>query len=452
MQGKNVPPWGASAGSMQRPVDSILIKGFKSIRDETVLEIRPLTVLAGANSSGKSSAIQPLLLLKQTLEASYDPGPLLLSGPNVKFTDLEQQVFWRRKGPEGEEASHFKVGLFRSVNGDKTSVTLAYGKRDGRETQITEMESEDTLNGSMTVKEGWTDTDLGEFPVFRVEPSQNMTMSRLVTRRRCFLGFDCAARDRVSEEVRFSAWISPCHAFEPAIRTLVHLPGLRGNPERNYPLAPGGPSFPGPFHPYAAGVVYGWHESGDPRLGELGEMLRTLGLTWKVKARKISDVEVELQVGRLSEAVRGGAHDLVSIADVGVGISQTLPVAVALLVAEPRQIVYIEQPEIHLHPNAQVALAGPLLDAAERGVIVIVETHSQMLLLGIQERIASEASYDPGLVKLHWFTRDDGGATKVTSADLDSNGAYGDWPEDFARVAMDIEHRYLSSPFRQTDE
>jgi hypothetical protein len=51
-----------------------------------------LTLLAGANSSGKSSVMQGPLLLKQTLEAQYDPGALLLDGPHVRFTAIEQML------------------------------------------------------------------------------------------------------------------------------------------------------------------------------------------------------------------------------------------------------------------------------------------------------------------------------------------------------------------------
>ena len=71
-------------------ITAISVRGFKSLAKESRIEIRPLTILAGANSSGKSSIMQPLLLLKQTLEASYDPGPLLLNGPNAKFTAVDQ--------------------------------------------------------------------------------------------------------------------------------------------------------------------------------------------------------------------------------------------------------------------------------------------------------------------------------------------------------------------------
>src|SRR5271154_2718898 len=81
-------------------ITSLSISGFKSIVDEQTLEIRPLTLLAGANSSGKSSMMQPLLLLKQTLEAQYDPGPLLLNGPNAKFTSVSQ--FWPVSSSTGQ--------------------------------------------------------------------------------------------------------------------------------------------------------------------------------------------------------------------------------------------------------------------------------------------------------------------------------------------------------------
>jgi hypothetical protein len=62
------------------------VSGFKSFSEETRIQLGSLTILAGANSSGKSSIMQPLLLMKQTLEAYYDPGALLLDGPNVSFT------------------------------------------------------------------------------------------------------------------------------------------------------------------------------------------------------------------------------------------------------------------------------------------------------------------------------------------------------------------------------
>src|SRR4028119_544315 len=67
-------------------ITGISVSGYKSLYEECSIEVRPLTILAGANSSGKSSIMQPLLLMKQTLEASYDPGALLIYGSHIQFT------------------------------------------------------------------------------------------------------------------------------------------------------------------------------------------------------------------------------------------------------------------------------------------------------------------------------------------------------------------------------
>ena len=67
-------------------ISAISIKGFKSFLDEQSIEIRPLTLLVGVNSSGKFSSIQPLFLMKQTLDDPFDRGALKLSGPHVRLT------------------------------------------------------------------------------------------------------------------------------------------------------------------------------------------------------------------------------------------------------------------------------------------------------------------------------------------------------------------------------
>src|SRR3989442_7072589 len=89
-------------------ITRITVAGFKSISQEQSIEIRPLTILAGANSSGKSSMMQPLLLLKQTIEAAYDPGALRLDGPNVRFSE-SKQIFSR--GKDARSRRDFAVGV-----------------------------------------------------------------------------------------------------------------------------------------------------------------------------------------------------------------------------------------------------------------------------------------------------------------------------------------------------
>ena len=107
-------------------ITSLSVAGFKSIVEEQTIQIRPLTLLAGANSSGKSSMMQPLLLLKQTLEAQYDPGPLLLNGPNVKFTSVSQ--FWPSlSGEKPPEEFVITVGI---SEGAKIAIAFHWDKKN----------------------------------------------------------------------------------------------------------------------------------------------------------------------------------------------------------------------------------------------------------------------------------------------------------------------------------
>ncbi|MGH9799089.1 MAG: AAA family ATPase, partial [Blastocatellia bacterium] len=103
-------------------IQRITVGGYKSISRAQSIDIRPLTILAGANSSGKSSIMQPLLLLKQTLEAAYNPGALLLDGANIKFTSAEQMFSRTDKGRRGNS---FSIGLEDSSG---NSITIYFTK------------------------------------------------------------------------------------------------------------------------------------------------------------------------------------------------------------------------------------------------------------------------------------------------------------------------------------
>lgn len=419
-------------------ITAISVCGYKSIYEECEIEVRSLTILAGANSSGKSSIMQPLLLMKQTLEAPYDPGGLKLDGPNVKFTSAEQVL--SKLSPEkyrdefsvklNIETDNFLLSLFRKQ--PKHGIKVVRGSYcipyEGGE--------------NITILPGMQHQELVKIIPEYLAEDYNLLLDNIdeepplwsVSNVRGFLDLQLGDSQFDSSYLAIN--------FQKHIRRLVHVPGSRGNPERTYNTAAVGNEFPGFFENYVASIVNHWQETKDDRLIKLGQALELLGLNWKVEARQINDVQIELRVGRLSRS--GSANDTVSIADVGLGVSQTLPVLVALLVAKPGQLVYLEQPEIHLHPRAQAALAEILVDAANRGVRVVLETHSELLLLAVQSLVA-EGKILPDLVKLHWFKRRDDGVTEVSSADLDETGAFGEWPEDFGDVSLHLENRYLNA-------
>src|SRR5688500_12643214 len=92
----------------QDRITAVSIRGFKSLYNEVNVDFRPLTIFAGANSSGKSSVMQTLLLLKQTIEAPYDPGSLLIDGPNVRFTSAKQIL---SRTPRGLSVDTFTIQI-----------------------------------------------------------------------------------------------------------------------------------------------------------------------------------------------------------------------------------------------------------------------------------------------------------------------------------------------------
>ena len=134
--------------------------------------------------------------------------------------------------------------------------------------------------------------------------------------------------------------------------------------------------------------------------------------------------------------------EMLNLADVGIGVSHVLPVLVALEVAEPGQVVYIEHPESHLHPRAAYGLATALKRAAKRGVRVIAETHSSLLLLNLQTLIAN-GELEPSDVGLHWFSLDQDGFTRIDFVQPDEHGRTGEWPEDFADTEMNAHSAFL---------
>lgn len=417
---------------------TLSIQGFKSIRDRQTIELRPLTLLAGSNSSGKSSLIQPLLLLKQTLDAAFDADALRLDGDHVQFSQASQ-LFWTGKRKKSDIADHFSI----TVDGRESPLGLTF-RKDDKGVVIDRVDFA-AAAGMAALRMGMSSEEIERIvPRPPTQVRAEWPARFTVNRRRWMLQVDVelVPPGSTDKPAQYRATFDPCLPLAMIARSIIHLPGLRGSPARHYPATGATGRYLGPFPPYTASVIHHWQEKKDARQERLGEDLRRIGLTWKVQTKKLDDTRVELNVGRLPSAEHGGAQDVVNIADVGLGISQVLPILVALAAAEKGEVVYIEQPEIHLHPRAQVELAGVLLDAAMRGVIVVAETHSQLLLKAVQVEVAKSAASSE-IVKLHWVTRDESGATTVASANLDSNGAFGDWPEDFANVELSIEDDYL---------
>ncbi|BDU17096.1 AAA family ATPase [Lysobacter auxotrophicus] len=422
------------------------LHGFKSFYGTKSVSFGSLTILAGANSSGKSSLMQPLLLMKQTLECPFDPGPLLLEGPNVRITSADQVL--ARQRTAGEDRVGVVVGLrgapmysalfkkaprgfalFEQTLGNPRRPNdkgVALKEGVSLSVKSDEIQALSKLNNMVRA---WSQISRTKKPTFGT------------VRDRCFIGLSVDieggdASNKPNVDIDIASFVAE------ALKSLIHIPGLRGNPERTYKTTAVGSSFPGTFDNYVASVIQSWQAKGAVELRQLNQNLAQVGLNPGVSATEELDTRVAIEVSRVAGV--SAIDDRVSIADVGLGVSQVLPFLVALLVARPGQIVYVEQPELHLHPASQYRLAEVIQHAIVRGVQVIMETHSAILIRGVQTLVA-QGRIESDQVVLNWFSRNEGGATRVDSKTLDKDGSVGSWPADFDEVSLAADTAYLDA-------
>jgi predicted ATPase len=120
----------------------------------------------------------------------------------------------------------------------------------------------------------------------------------------------------------------------------------------------------------------------------------------------------------------------VLITDVGFGLSQVLPVLVLCYYVPKHSVLLLEQPELHLHPLAQCWLADAFIEAVRnRGIQIIVESHSEHFLRRLQRRIAEE-TIDVDSTALY-FCRMEDSSSVTEKLDVDIFGDIRNWPKDF---------------------
>ena len=158
----------------------------------------------------------------------------------------------------------------------------------------------------------------------------------------------------------------------------------------------------------------------------VARQLKQLGLIHSFTLQPVAEGrrEYELRVRQSSSSPE------VLITDVGFGVSQILPVLTLCYYASPKSIIILEQPEIHLHPAVQAGLADVFIDAIKnRGVQIILESHSEHLLRRLQRRLAEEQLL-PQDVALY-FTSMVEGESQREELQVDTYGNINNWPANF---------------------
>ncbi len=226
-------------------------------------------------------------------------------------------------------------------------------------------------------------------------------------------------------------------AYEAELDNMYYLGPLREYPKRDYLWARSRPSDVGKSGEYAIEAILAATAVDEKRnlrpkakLRPFQEMiaywLQHMGLIHSFRIVEIAEGSNRWQA---KVVTREGASEVL-LTDVGFGVSQVLPVITLLQYVPEGSTVILEQPEIHLHPLAQAGLADVIIQATKhRRVQVILESHSEHLLLRLQRRMAEE-EVSPEDVKLY-FCDAPRGVSTLTSLDVDLYGNIRNWPPKF---------------------
>lgn len=416
------------------------LENFKIWRSTGPIRLAPITLLLGTNSSGKSSLIQSLLLIRQTVKGDDPNLDLNLGNPDAddSVTLGQFKDVLCRHGAASESTSATQVGIeFRwSEDGQAESSTLfsaRYNKgpagsaelaflRLGRDGQGFNVQRR--KRGIYRLSLATQAKPLGQSADFRPQRSfafSASTLNKLGARGELIKPVGPALLDelgriiylgpvrRLAQRDYVWAGLMPAHLGNDgakAVDALIASGVARQTAKkRNQPLPAEAQLFEQTIH---------WLK--DMNLAD-GLSIRALG----------NSARYELLIENGDQAS--------NLKDVGVGVSQVIPVIVAALFAQPGHIVIVEEPESHLHPLAQSKLAELLAQVSkERNVQFIVETHSEHLFRRMQTLIAKQ-QITPKDAAMYFVERE-GKAARMRPLELDDFGRVKNWPEGFFGDAL----------------
>lgn len=431
---------------------SLHIQNFKAWQDTGKLRLAPITVFFGSNSSGKSSLSQFLLMLKQTVQ-SPDRYRVLLPGDKKTPIDLgtyDDLIFSHSRSnhilfeinwalPDKLTFKDARSGTSYSGVAIKFEANISLEEKPRTDPVIVSMNYH-LLNESK-IEIGMKMLDQ---PRIKYEITSNnynlvrkqMRVWQLPSPIR-FYGFpdEVTAYFQNADFVRDLAF-----QFETLMQHLYYLGPLREYPQRLYTWSGEKPEHVGWRGEKSIEAILA---SQDRRLNSgpkkkylsfehmIARWLQVLGLIDSFEIKQIHgrrDYEVLVQTS--------GVENKVNLPDVGFGVSQLLPVIVQCFYAPPNSTIILEQPEIHLHPSVQAALADLFIEVIHareegenRNIQLLIESHSEHFLRRLQRRVA-EQTISPEQIAVY-FCRQTKQGSKIDPLSLDLYGNITNWPENF---------------------
>ena len=363
---------------MLNQIDLRCFKCFELLK----LPLAPLTLLSGPNAAGKSSVLQSLVLLHQTMREHEWSTRLILNGDGIRLgtaPDVIDEVFGRTR-----------FGIALEFDGNVYD-WIFQGERQDMSMEVQSVSiNERTIDQPQVLR-------------YLLPPKEAEFAEPLTSRLR---GLTYITAER----------IAPQNAYELRDPRIVSVVGPRGN--------------------HAVSLLH-WGRD-EPvldklvlpdvppiRLQQVEARMRTLFPEFRMELKQVPRANTVTLGLRTSDAT-----DFHSPIHTGFGITQVLPIVIATLSAKKGDLILIENPEVHLHPAGQALMGQFLADVARAGIQVLAETHSDHVLNGVRRAVKSKR-LAADQVAIHFFRPRSEDRPQVLSPVLDDSGNIDSWPEGF---------------------
>ena len=353
-------------------LQSLRLQNFKCFEDQ-VLRLRPLTLLTGLNSTGKSTVIQSLLLLRQ----SYQQGllqntGLALNGDLVHIGTAVDALFEGAK----EDSIGFDLTL---ENGTEKRWRFQYD----REVDVLNLSLPDPDDISMIYRASLFNDNFHYLQAERLGPRRFFETSDFLVRQRRQLG----------SAGEYAAQFLSVFGDDPIPHAeLAHPDAVSSS---------------------LLAQIEAW-------LGEISPGTRP-------------SLSPSVHTDTISLQFSFATSNKYRATNVGFGITYVLPILIAIISSSAGSLLLIENPEAHLHPKGQAEMGMLLARAASCGIQVVIETHSDHVLNGIRVAVHN-GLIEPQDTQLHFFqrkVRDGLVQHEVTSPLIDRDGRIDRWPDGF---------------------
>lgn len=397
-------------------LNNIGFSNFKAFRDYQSADLSPVSLFFGYNNSGKSSILRAVKLLSDSFKINHT---------NQYMESVLDYTSQSIRGASHQELTHVNTSgiVFYLGWGNETSLKFKV-KQNGLDPEIVE-EIIVTISG--TVYHFLPSLKLGaSSELFELEDSTNCVELTIKNLR-----LNC-------EKIDFSSINQSLDTFSNSV---FHLNSTRAFPPREFEIGVGIPLQISPDGIGTAETIWYLSEARSPSFTDLNKWLESISgrvITTDNAPISIKNGKrtVRLETISASASVSTSESSSVSVLDSGEGIAQVLPVITLCAQAANNElsdfpIIILEQPELHLHPDATVALAEFICSCAQKNkdARYIIETHSESFLLSLQKALVSQKLSNVDF-SCNWVSKDSS-SSKISKVIFDDDGyIVENWPDD----------------------